>query len=203
MTKAFTHIFKCTQCGQCCSEYCIPVTHTDLFRVLEFLGKEITVDNISEIVEFIEPDEEVLETYEDVPKILLSNYANDNLVMVFQGDDYCLFFDGKGCSIYPVRPLVCRFFPFTYEFVNDDGDYSNPESKEIKFELNPDTDYCKGKTQGDPFDFEKLKKEVYETTREDVKFEKVIGAWNASIIFGQRDDYHEEAFFEYLISLKD
>ncbi|NHI92677.1 MAG: hypothetical protein EAX96_09245 [Candidatus Lokiarchaeota archaeon] len=203
MTKIFNHVFKCQQCGECCSKYCIPITHTDLYRILRHLGKEINIENISEIVEFIEPDDEVLDTYDDVPKILLSNYANDNLVMVIQGEDYCQFFDGVGCSIYPVRPLVCRFFPFTYEFVDDDEDYSNPESKEVVFELNPDTDYCKGKTEGKLFDFEKLKQEVYNTTREDVKFEKVVSAWNVSVIFNQREDYHEEAFYEYLINLKD
>ena len=162
---------------------------------------EINSKNIAKIVEFIEPDDEVLETYEDVPKVLLSDYANENLVMVIQGDDYCTFFDGKGCSIYPVRPLICRFFPFTYEFEDDDGDYSNPESKKIIFDLNPDTDYCKGKEDGDYFDFEKLKFEAYRTTREDVKFEKVVGAWNVSIIFNQREEFDENSFYEYLASL--
>ncbi|NOX37052.1 MAG: YkgJ family cysteine cluster protein [Calditrichaeota bacterium] len=24
----------------------------------------------------------------------------------------CIFFDGQGCQIYPVRPLQCRTYPF-------------------------------------------------------------------------------------------
>lgn len=37
-----------------------------------------------------------------------------------QNDFACIFFDDKikGCSIYPVRPLQCRTFPFWDHFKN-------------------------------------------------------------------------------------
>lgn len=38
-----------------------------------------------------------------------------------EGDFACIFFDAKlkCCSIYPVRPLQCRTFPFWDQFKND------------------------------------------------------------------------------------
>jgi len=202
MMNNFSHAFGCTKCGECCTVYCIPVTHHDLHRMLKHLKVEVNADNLANIVEFIEPDDEVLETYEDVPKVTLSDYSNENLVMVLKGDDMCEFYDGNGCSIYPVRPLICRFFPFTYEFEDDDGDYSNPESKKVIFDLNEDTEYCKGKTRGKKFNFKALIKEVYETTREDVGFEEVVKKWNESIKNGEREEYDEMSFFDHIANLK-
>jgi Fe-S-cluster containining protein len=40
-------------------------------------------------------------------------------------DDYaCIFFDEKTsrCTIYPVRPLQCRTFPFWEQFKNDEDE---------------------------------------------------------------------------------
>jgi len=40
-------------------------------------------------------------------------------------DDYaCIFFDTdkKRCSIYPVRPLQCRTFPFWQQFKNSEDE---------------------------------------------------------------------------------
>ncbi len=38
-----------------------------------------------------------------------------------EGDHACIFFDDeiKGCSIYPVRPLQCRTFPFWDQYKSD------------------------------------------------------------------------------------
>jgi Fe-S-cluster containining protein len=38
-----------------------------------------------------------------------------------EGNFACIFFDAsiKRCSIYPVRPLQCRTFPFWEQFKND------------------------------------------------------------------------------------
>lgn len=44
-----------------------------------------------------------------------------------EGDFACIFFDDafKRCSIYPVRPLQCRTFPFWDQFKNDINEVQN------------------------------------------------------------------------------
>ncbi len=35
----------------------------------------------------------------------------------------CVFLNGEQCQVYPLRPLVCRFYPFWLE-KNEDGSFS-------------------------------------------------------------------------------
>lgn len=87
--------FTCTQCGNCCSgdPGYVWATKEEIARIAEFLGR----------------DDDWLS-----PKHLRRVGLRYSLTEKPGGD--CIFLSregGKvGCSIYPVRPLQCRTWPF-------------------------------------------------------------------------------------------
>jgi Fe-S-cluster containining protein len=85
--------FECTQCGNCCtgSPGYVWVNDVEIREIAAYLDKPV-----GEI--------RLLNTRPARGKTSLIEYAN--------GD--CIFFDphGRGCTIYPVRPVQCRTWPF-------------------------------------------------------------------------------------------
>lgn len=85
--------FECTQCGNCCTGApgAIWVTDEELEAIGDYLGKSIG-------------EMRLMHTRLIRGKLSLREYAN--------GD--CEFFDGasRKCTIYPVRPVQCRTWPF-------------------------------------------------------------------------------------------
>lgn len=85
--------FSCTQCGNCCtgSPGYVWVSEADIRAIAEYLDKPIG-------------EVRLLHTRPARGKTSLTEYAN--------GD--CTFFDPKTrrCTIYPVRPVQCRTWPF-------------------------------------------------------------------------------------------
>ncbi|MCA9031483.1 MAG: YkgJ family cysteine cluster protein [Planctomycetaceae bacterium] len=85
--------FTCTQCGDCCtgSSGFVWVTEDDLRAIAEYLDKPIG-------------EVRLMHTRPARGKLSLAEYAN--------GD--CIYLDPKtrGCTVYPVRPIQCRTWPF-------------------------------------------------------------------------------------------
>ncbi|QDT34224.1 YkgJ family cysteine cluster protein [Thalassoglobus polymorphus] len=85
--------FECTQCGNCCTGApgFVWVSEEEVKDIAEYLDKPI-----GEI--------RLLYTRPARGKTSLTEFAN--------GD--CVFFDpqGRGCTIYPVRPIQCKTWPF-------------------------------------------------------------------------------------------
>jgi hypothetical protein len=82
-------LFTCTQCGDCCKGFGgTYLAETDIFAISAFLG-------VSE--------SELLEKY-----CVLSGKRP---VLAQRSDGYCIFFD-RNCSIHPVKPQMCRKWPF-------------------------------------------------------------------------------------------
>lgn len=85
--------FRCTQCGNCCTGApgAVWVDDNDLIRISEYLNKPIGEVRLF----YARPLR---------GKVSLKEYPN--------GD--CVFFDSqsRGCTIYPVRPVQCKTWPF-------------------------------------------------------------------------------------------
>lgn len=84
-----TDIFKCRKCGDCCRGYG---------------GTFVTEKEIEEIAGYIHTD----------PKTFLENYCriSGGKPVLTQGKDrYCIFWD-KLCTIHPVKPHMCKNWPF-------------------------------------------------------------------------------------------
>ena len=82
-------IFKCTQCGDCCKGYG---------------GAFVTSQDIEAITGYINTD----------PNGFVDNYcrlSGKNPVLGQKGDGYCIFWNGI-CAIHPVKPRMCKSWPF-------------------------------------------------------------------------------------------
>jgi len=85
--------FECTQCGDCCtgSPGFVWVTDAEVRAIAEFLDKPV-----GEI------------------RLMFTRPARGKISLTEYGNGDCVFFDpqGRGCTIYPVRPVQCRTWPF-------------------------------------------------------------------------------------------
>ena len=82
-------IFKCTKCGDCCKGYG---------------GTFVTAQDIDAIAGYINTD----------PKHFVADYCqmSGGKPVLAQGkNSYCIFWD-KLCTIHPVKPRMCKSWPF-------------------------------------------------------------------------------------------
>ena len=82
-------IFSCTKCGDCCKGYG---------------GTFVTSKDIDAISAYINTN----------PKRFVADYCqiSGNRLVIAQGENgYCIFWD-KLCTIHPVKPRMCKTWPF-------------------------------------------------------------------------------------------
>jgi uncharacterized protein len=82
-------IFTCQQCGDCCKGYG---------------GTYVNEKDIKRIADYIHAD----------PKSFVKTYCRTTKkmpVLAQRKDDYCIFWDGQ-CTIHPVKPRMCKAWPF-------------------------------------------------------------------------------------------
>jgi Fe-S-cluster containining protein len=94
--------FKCLKCALCCGDTENRVRSILLFRIeAEWISRKTCkrLDDFAENVEGFEP------------------YVYR---MKKTSEGKCLFLRNNMCSIYPERPLICRFYPFQLESVRTD-----------------------------------------------------------------------------------
>ena len=120
-------------------------------------------------LELIVPDESVASSYNGVPRIDLAN-EQDNILVIKEEDEACMFLKDKKCAIYQVRPLRCRPFPLSYE----------TKRGQVVFSLNEDAaKFCKGLgREGKGFDFNELSKIALAMEKEQKTFRGRIRIWN-------------------------
>lgn len=84
-------IFDCRQCGDCCTG---------------FGGTYVTEDDISAIAGFISVSLEEMRTRYCQPA------GGDRIVLACGENGKCVFHKDRLCSIHPVKPRMCREWPF-------------------------------------------------------------------------------------------
>ncbi|SFJ31477.1 YkgJ family cysteine cluster protein [Planctomicrobium piriforme] len=96
--------FECSQCGDCCTGTpgYVWVNDEEVQAIARYLDKPVG-------------ELRLLYTRPARGKISLNEYAN--------GD--CVFFDPqrRGCTIYPVRPVQCRTWPFWQSNIETTSDW--------------------------------------------------------------------------------
>lgn len=93
MNKMRSHeenpLFTCRMCGDCCRGYGGTVVSTDdAVRIARFLGLDF-------------------EVFQD----RFCGRSGSKSILVQRADGYCTFYD-NGCTIHPVKPRMCRRWPF-------------------------------------------------------------------------------------------
>lgn len=106
--------FRCTECGNCCSDTIVPVTDEDVRRIMQGTGlgaaevatfyKTTDFDDKGEGLQFVNLDggRRTLGLRKRMDK------ENDR--------EACKFFKDNRCSVYKDRPVTCRVWPFTLRF---------------------------------------------------------------------------------------
>ena len=93
-------IFKCQECGDCCKGYG---------------GTFITEKEIETIAAYIHTD----------PDTFVENYcqiSGGKRILAQVGDMYCIFWDGL-CTIHPVKPRMCKTWPFIESILVDTSNW--------------------------------------------------------------------------------
>ena len=95
-------LFACNQCGDCCREMRIPLSHEDLLAIRQ-RHPELPLQEWLQFypVESTHPDALWLE---QKPGILLLR----------QRQGACTFLQDNRCGVYAYRPRVCRIWPFEH-----------------------------------------------------------------------------------------
>lgn len=90
-------VFECCQCGDCCKG---------------FGGTYVNARDIQRICAYIHFD----------PKKFVTRYcepSGSRHVLALGKDGYCIFFDPKKqCTIHPVKPYMCRAWPFIQTIID-------------------------------------------------------------------------------------
>lgn len=105
--------FACTRCGQCCTGApgVVWVSDGELTALANFLG---------------EPEREFAALY--------TRRARGRRTLREKANGDCVFWDrDRGCTVYPVRPMQCRTWPFWHSNVE------TPEAWERTAEVCPGT----------------------------------------------------------------
>jgi len=93
--------FTCKQCGDCC---------------FGFGGTYVTEQDIQRIADYIDVD----------PQQFVARFcrrSGEKQILV-QGDEgYCIFWKGN-CTIHPVKPKMCREWPYIASLYIDFGNWS-------------------------------------------------------------------------------
>lgn len=87
--------FSCAQCAHCCKDE----------PGFVFLSDE-EIEHISSFLDI--PNETFLKTY--CRLVPMGNFSMISIIEKPNND--CIFLNESGCSIYEVRPLQCRSYPF-------------------------------------------------------------------------------------------
>ena len=95
------NLFECQKCGDCCKGYG---------------GTYVTADDIDKIANFIGI----------LPQEFKTNYcclSNNKPLLIQKTDGYCVFWDNI-CVIHPVKPKMCRVWPFIPSILVDPNNWN-------------------------------------------------------------------------------
>jgi len=93
-------LFDCTLCGDCCKGYG---------------GTYVTETDLEAIARFIElPVEKLISEY--------TRRSGDKRVIAQRENGYCIFWD-RLCTIHPVKPTMCRRWPYIRSILVDVGNW--------------------------------------------------------------------------------
>jgi Fe-S-cluster containining protein len=124
--------FECTKCGACCRDenLLVTVTGSDIIKIGAVLG--LGPNEMLKALDFYTLSDGVTTPIglERIPSIATERgLAYIALKKMADGD--CIFLKENLCMIHPVRPLVCRSFPFTFDETDNQRTWGLSAKKEI------------------------------------------------------------------------
>ena len=176
--------FRCTGCGNCCREPLLPLTDSDLRRIVKHTG-----DKPESVVRWVDKDAIDLD---DEPESFV-HLRQGRRVMVLAHTRYgCRYLGADDrCTIYTARPLGCRVFPFDPTFGKD--------GKLRRLKLIPAAE-CEYELDGDN-DPERIRKLQTSLDRSTEAYHRRIAKWNRLQAQRRRDGQPAETSARFLAYL--
>lgn len=138
--------FECINCGSCCKTAEIMLSSREIGGISYTMG----MDKKEFIDEYLQ-----LKKIEKVKTIENRTYEikGECYIIKKREDDICPFFKENKCEIYDFRPIVCRLFPFTWEYF--------PEKNEVNIDYSENGwNECPGIDKENVPNWEKIREEV-------------------------------------------
>ena len=163
--------FECTKCGACCRDesLLVTVTGSDIVRITSALG--LSSNEILKAIDFYILSDGITTPIglEQIPSVETERgSAYIALKKMDNGD--CIFLKDDLCMIHPVRPVVCKSFPFTF----------NDSDKEWSWGLSAKREICPGLGTG-PLITENDIRELAKTILPEMRiYKEFTDEWNTS-----------------------
>lgn len=146
MNNEFECKFECNQCGICCTDKktIVNLTKTDILRLKN--GLKLETNELLEITSFYVLDDSQSSEIIDqmvIPPILTEK-GKSFIALRKKENGICIFYnqEKKKCRIYPIRPCLCRTFPFSFKML---------ENKELDILITKKgREYCPGLNEQAP-----------------------------------------------------
>ena len=124
--------FECVKCGECCRRkgLIVTVTGRDVVRLSSTLG--MAAPDLLRALDFY-----VLPENGNAPKglcdtpLLKTESGNAYMALRKMESGDCIFLKDNQCMIHPIRPFVCRTFPFVFRNVSGNVKWGFSAMKDI------------------------------------------------------------------------
>jgi Fe-S-cluster containining protein len=164
--------FRCSGCGECCHRLRAAVTHHDLRRLSEGLGR-----SAESLVEWLSPEDVDMT---DEPGSFVRLAGGKRLMVLARRDGACgLQQADQRCGAYSLRPLDCRLYPFDLE--------RDEQGTPVRLSR-LDAERC-GDELGPAADFAELTRLDAERWRELGEYQELLQRWNA--LAGHRSRFRQ------------
>ena len=124
--------FECTKCGACCRDenLIVTVTGSDIVRIAAVL--ELNPNEMLKALDFyvVSDDESIPVGLEKFPSIATEGGLSFIALKKMENGE-CVFLKDQLCMIHPVRPVVCRSFPFVFDDSDGQRTWGLSAKKEI------------------------------------------------------------------------
>ena len=172
--------FRCTDCGNCCTDTLVPVTADDLQR-LKGTGKQP-----EEFVNFCKASE-FADRAEGLPFVELNQGPRVMVLKrrwdVDEGKEACYFYKDRRCTAYEHRPITCRNWPFDLTF-DDQG------RRITRMAINGELP-CPYELDGEPMDTKHLAAVWKKDDSQDLRYQRLVDKWNDLYPGGDEASYLE------------
>jgi Fe-S-cluster containining protein len=165
--------FSCNQCGECCRGMDVPLTHYDIYRIMQSETK-LSLDTFISLKPSVKNDLDAVFLYGFYNTLFLSNQLKDNS---------CIFLENSICTIYQYRPNSCRTWPFSTNSLN------HLQIDQIAEQLvNVSCDKKRFKNHNE------TRKNIENGINEVIEYRKLVREWNQK----EEQDSELEDFVEFI-----